>query len=145
MRAILAKNLLKISRQKGIKFIIGKDFNLAKNIGADGCHYSDNMPIDHRALRQNNKKNGFILSYSCHSLKSVFFVKKIKADIVFISPIFDTTTHPDSKSLGKIGYLKAKFHFPQIMPLGGVDHKNITFFKKIGALGFGAIDYFNNL
>ncbi len=144
-RFSLAKKLKEVANKRHIKFIVAMDFDLARKVGADGVHFSDHKKLPFSFFSRNLFKKNFIFSYSCHNLKSALFSHKNGFDLNFISPIFTTTSHADSNILGKIGYLKILHKCPNILPLGGINNKNITFIKKSGALGFGAIDYFNYL
>lgn len=141
-REDLARKLIKITRHNNIKFIVAQDIKLAKKIQADGIHFSDHKQLPQLFRCKKSFKKNFIFSYSCHSLKSAILIKKIGCDLSFISPIFKTTSHQDSRILGKIQFLKILGKNHNILPLGGINNKNIAFIKKSGALGFGAIDYF---
>lgn len=143
-RLNMALKIIKIAKNKKIKFIVAKDFKLAREVKADGVHFSDNDKLPILFFKKESLPISFIFSYSCHSFKSsINAYKKLKAQLVFISPIFKTSTHPDQKSLGKIQFFKIYNHFPEILPLGGINEQNIAFFKKNKVLGFGAIEFFN--
>ena len=137
-----ARSLLSIAKKYKIKFIVAQDINLALKIKADGVHFSDNKKIPWLFWQRKSFKKDFILSYSCHNIRSAIFAKRSNIDLVFISPIFTTQSHDKTKLLGKIGYLKALYYNKEIMPLGGINDKNINFINKTKTPGFGAIDYF---
>ncbi len=148
-RLRFAKKIVKLTKKRGIKTLIGKNIALAKEIGADGVHFSDfdKLPIN---LRTNRKfKKNFIFSYSCHSERSLQKAYKINPDMVFISPIFKTTSHPGTKALGLKNLAKIAFknknhsYLPlKIYALGGINLVKLKSIRKLPISGFGAIDLF---
>jgi len=149
-REKFAKSIIKIARPLGIKILIGKDFYLAKKVKADGVHFSDFDILPFNFLREKRYLKKFIFSFSCHSLKSFLKSQIFQPDVVFISPIFPTTSHINAKTLGiknlaKIT-LKTKsgtYCKTSICPLGGIDKDNIISIRKLKKIsGFGAISLF---
>ena len=69
--------------------------------------------------------------------------------MVFIAPIFPTTSHSDAKILGLKNLAKItsktkslNYFLPKIYALGGVNLQNIKSIRKLKLSGFGAIDLF---
>ncbi len=148
-REIFAKKIVKLARSKSLKILVGKDLELARKIRADGVHFSDRdlLPLQFRQ-RKRFKKN-FVFSFACHDLKSVLHAQKIKTDLIFLSPIFPTTSHLQTKALGiknlaKISFkTKSNFYFrPKLYALGGITPHNIASVRKLGLSGFAAISLF---
>ena len=88
-------------------------------------------------------KEKFLLVAKIHNFKEAKrFAKDI--DIVFISNVFKTKSHPEREGLGTkklfelCVFLKNKFNFA----LGGINKKNISHLKNKDLKGFGAISYF---
>lgn len=146
-REIFAKKIIQIARPKGLKILVGKDFELAQKIKADGIHFSDfdDLPIQFFKKKSFPKK--FVFSFASHSYKSFLKAQKTKPDLIFISPIFPTTSHSNSKSFGlnNLRKIVAKNKKPNqiIAALGGVKYDNIRGLRKIKIGSFGAIDLFN--
>lgn len=141
-REIFAKEISTLSRAKGFKILVGKDLILAQKIKADGVHFSDFDKIPLQIMRRKN----LILSLACHSLKSVIKARKLRPEMVFISPIFSTSSHQDTKSLGLLYLAKILAKNRKTLPiyaLGGVNSSNIKALKKLGITGFGAINFFS--
>lgn len=138
-------------KRSDLKLIIGKDINLALKLKANGVHFSD---LDKLPLQFFDKKSfpkKFIFSFATHSLKSFLKARKLNLDMIFISPIFSTTSHNDAKVLGignlaKITIQNKKQNYLQssLFALGGVTKENLKILKKLPLKGFGAIDYFLN-
>jgi thiamine monophosphate synthase len=151
-REELATEYLKISRQFGHSFFVGKDFNLALKIKCDGVHFSDHdLEKSLLKIRYSCKKNKLIFSFALHDTKNLFYLRKLSPDVTFLSPIFKTSSHENQRPLGLFNYLKiSKIFYKKIaknnfFPLGGIDLQNLRRLKKINLTGFGAIDFFKNL
>jgi thiamine-phosphate pyrophosphorylase len=152
-RAVFASKIFKSARKRpDLKILVGKDFALAKKFKADGIHFSDFDKLPLQFYRKNSFPKNFIFSFSCHSFKSLLTLKNKGLNMVFISPIFPTTSHNEAKCLGaqnlaKIAVQNKKqnyFDLP-LYALGGVNKENLRILKKLPLQGFGAIDYFLNL
>lgn len=146
-REVFAKKVSALARARSLKIIVGKDFELARKIKADGIHFSDfdNLPI--QFFKQKSFPKKFIFSFASHSYKSFLKAQKTKADLIFISPIFATTSHLNSPSFGinNLRKIVAKNKKPNqiIAALGGVKSDNIKILRKLKIISFGAIDLFN--
>lgn len=145
------KKLLGKIKNKKIKIIIAKDLNLAKKYKANGVHFSDNDKIPAKFFKKSSFKKDFILTVSCHSLKSLIKYSKYKIDHLFISPIFPTTSHNNSKTIGitklakiSLKYKNLAYNTPKLFALGGISKTNIKKIKKTQISSFGAIDYFSS-
>jgi thiamine-phosphate pyrophosphorylase len=86
---------------------------------------------------------------SCHSIKSFIKAIKYRPDLIFLSPIFKTTSHLNNKTFG-INNLKKIIKIAQekqvrssIFALGGVKENNLKLIRKMHLNGIGAIDFFN--
>ncbi len=153
----LAKEYKKNTQKFSHNFIVGKDFNLANKISAHGIHFSDN-DLKNNSLkiliyrRFFGNKNLFF-SLAIHNLKSLNFCKILQPDCLFISPIFATTSHHDSRFLGFYNFIKFrhiickkfKINIQKIAPLGGINLQNLRRLNNIKIAKFGAIDFFNDL
>jgi len=88
-------------------------------------------------------KEKFLLAVKVHNFKEAKKLTK-DIDIIFISNVFKTKSHPRRKGLGTkklfelCMFLKNKLNFA----LGGINKKNISLLKNKGLKGFGAISYF---
>jgi thiamine monophosphate synthase len=155
----LAKNLMNKNYQssKNKKLvIIGKDYNLAKKLKAQGIHFSDHdkniLPF---FLQRKSLPKNFIFSLAIHHERSIALVKKLKPDLVFLSPVFHSSTHLNQTPIGLINFsrflIKTKYFYfknqnyqPKIYALGGINFSNIKKLRKINIAGIGAIELFKN-
>ena len=120
----------------------------------------ENSPIVNEILRQNrginvishfknsikrnithiasSKIRGFARnSISFHGIRDLARIKKFHPEMVFISPIFNTMTHPNAKPLGLIHTFQMGFCIKKQMPkckiylLGGMNEKKFSRIKKL--------------
>ncbi len=144
-RENFAREIMTIASQKGLSVLVGKDFTLAKKIKAHGIHFSDFDKLPLQFFKKKSFPKNFIFSFACHDLKSVLKAKKLKTNMIFISPIFETTSHGGQKTIGlknlaKIAVKSKNDNY--LYALGGINSTNIKSLRKLGLSGFGAIDFF---
>ncbi len=145
-REIFAEKIFSLSRAQGLKILVGKDFALARKIKADGVHFSDFDKLPLKFFQKKSFPKNFIFSFSCHSEKSLLRIKKFKPNMIFIAPIFATSSHVGTKSLGLLNFAKIAVKNKILSPiygLGGINSQNLKSLKKLKIAGFGAIDYFS--
>lgn len=88
-------------------------------------------------------KNNKIISTSVHSARDIKKCINIKADLVFVSPVFKTTSHLHQNTLEtvKLGLLARKFKIP-VIALGGINEKNIKLLRSLPIHGCAGISIF---
>lgn len=108
----------------------------SKMLYTDGIHYP-------QWLQSSFMKRNAIKSISVHSAKDIRKSINIRANLVFISPIFETTSHKNKKGLGiiKLGLLVKLFKIPAIA-LGGINNDNVTRLRGLPISGCAGIDVF---
>jgi thiamine-phosphate pyrophosphorylase len=151
-REIFARKIMKQARFLGHKILIGKDIALAKKLKADGLHFSDFDQIPMQFLQKRFWPKNFIFSLAAHSYKTFFKLQKLKPNLLFISPIFSSTSHPNTKNFGLRNLAKIAFKTKNqsyltanIYALGGINLKNIKSIQNLPISGFGAIDFFKKI
>lgn len=151
-REELALKYFKIAKEFGHDFLVGKNFDLALKIKCDGVHFSDrDLEKSLLNIRYSCKKNKLIFSFALHDLKNLSYLRKLNPNMVFLSPIFKTSSHQNQRPLGIFNYIKIAKIFNQkiaknnFFPLGGINLQNLRRLNKINITGFGAIDFFKNL
>ena len=142
-REILAREILAICRAKNHKFLIGKNLELARKLRADGVHFSDRDHLPLQIFNRQNWPRKFIFSFACHNFLSVLKSQQLKADMIFVSPVFATKSHLGVEPLGlrELSKIIRLSKIP-IFALGGVSEKNINSLQKLGIAGFGGIGFF---
>ncbi len=130
-RLVLVNKIINITKKRKLNILIGKNVRLAKESGANGVHFSDNDASWFKYLNYKKNNPRSILSCSCHDEKSLKKARKLSIDIQFISPIFQTTSHPNCKIIGikKLSQIYLQNKQADIVALGGINHKNIKQLK----------------
>ena len=135
--------LVQICRKNRIIFIIQSSFFWASKYKANGILIDFKNKIFSNMINFNLIQETFLLAVKVHNYQEAKkFAKNI--DIVFISNVFKTKTHPKRDALGikklfeLCVFLKNKLNFA----LGGVNRANIKRLKNKNLKGFGAISCF---
>jgi thiamine-phosphate pyrophosphorylase len=78
-----------------------------------------------------------------HNVRELELAQKCRADLIFVSPVYDTRTHPWGKTLGRIGLAKiaGQAHRP-VIALGGMTSRRAA--RLSGIAGWAAIDAWLN-
>ena len=139
------KPLVQICRKNRIIFIIQSSFFWASKYKADGILIDFKNKFFSNMINFNLIQDTFLLAVKIHNYQEARkFAKDI--DIVFISNVFRTKTHPERNELGTKKLfklcilLKNKLNFA----LGGVNRTNIRRLKNKNLKGFGAISCFRD-
>ena len=94
------------------------------------------------------KENKLFTMISCHTEDEIILAKKLDADAITYSPIFNTPNKGAVKGIAKLKDMVDKYqdkHF-KIIALGGIIDENHTEkIKQIKAYGFASIRYFSNI
>ena len=133
----IIKNIINLKKRKLHTVLVAGKHKNHSNV--DGVH----LPSWLNSSFFINKK---LISMSAHGARDIRKSINIKADIIFISPVFDTTSHKEKKSLGviKLG-LMAKLYKKPVIALGGINNNNISLLKGLPIFGCAGIDVFNEL
>ncbi len=86
---------------------------------------------------------GLAVSASCHNIEDIEAAAAIGVPIIFLSPVFATSSHPRANFLGQEKFLKLAAQSPlPVLALGGVDERNAALLKGPRVAGIGAIGAF---
>lgn len=104
----------------------------ARRWGADGVH----GPLGRVAASK------LVLhSASAHNLPEIRRSERLGAQLLFVSPLFPTRSHPEAKPLGKMRFsiLADSTKLP-VIALGGINAHRAKVLHLVGAYGWAAID-----
>ena len=129
----IIKDILNVKKRRMLTVLISGENKRGLNI--DGNHF----PQWASPINNGNK----ITSMSFHHAKDLRKSINLKADLVFISPVFPTTSHKNKKCLGviKLG-LMARLFKKHVIALGGINNKNIGRLRSLPISGCAGIDLF---
>ncbi|WP_242126843.1 thiamine phosphate synthase [Sphingobium sp. Sx8-8] len=130
-RRALFDRLAGIARRRRLVLMLGGTARQAAAWGADGWHGRD------------IRRAGYPLLHSMpvHDAREMRKAGAEGADLVFLSPLFVTRSHPGSPWLGRVRFaaLARQARVP-VMALGGVRRGHRAMLKGLGASGWAAID-----
>ena len=117
----------KICKKHKVKLIINDDPNLAKKIGADGCHLGQNDMVIQEARKILKKK---IIGITCHNSKKLIrYAVKDGANYIAIGAFFKSKTKKVNyiAKPSLISWAKRFTKLPVVI-IGGITNKN---FRKL--------------
>ena len=134
-RARWAFAMMALARSRDLLVLIANDAALASRCGADGLHLSEASAF--RAAHWSALRPHWFISAAAHSLRSAVLHKHV--DAIFLSPVFDTESHPGRRTLRPVraNAIAQKRAVP-VYALGGVTARNASLlhgFSGIAAIG----------
>ena len=141
------KDYIDLCKQKRIYFLIQNSIDLAIKHRAIGvfCYLNYFKKSANLKLQSLNRPSYIKMFTSVHNLKEIKFSEKKKFDVIFISPLFKTLSHPSYSPLTAVNFINlcTKSSLKNFA-LGGVTKKNYRRIKNNKLVGFGGITYFKN-
>jgi thiamine-phosphate pyrophosphorylase len=82
-----------------------------------------------------------LITAPAHDLAEVKAAERLGADLIFLSPVFSTRSHPGGRNLGRVrfGLIASRTATP-IIALGGMTAERARGLRALGAYGWAAID-----
>ncbi len=136
----LVKCALPVCHQYQAKLLVNCDLETFNLTEADGLHLSSNhlysikqRPFDHTRW----------LSVSCHTAEDIQQAMQIEADMILLSPVKETTSHPGVAGIGwhVFAEMTQALDIP-VYALGGMTETDLPDAKQNGAQGIAAISSF---
>jgi len=111
-----------------------------RQLDADGLHLSSQQLY---SVSQRPVDSQTLLSVSCHTEQDIDQAEQLAADIILLSPVKETTSHPGVPGIGwqQFSRLAARTSTP-IYALGGMTAEDMEDAKAAGAQGVAAISAF---
>lgn len=134
-----AKTLCALAQARGILFLVAGDIDLARAVGADGCHMPEYRAADLEACRGDPHLR--FNTGAAHSKVALETAAKYGAHAALLSPVFTTRSHPDGTALG--GSSAAKLAGSAPLPtyaLGGINCETALSLAGSAFAGLAAID-----
>ncbi|HLI45869.1 MAG TPA: thiamine phosphate synthase [Geobacterales bacterium] len=121
---ILAKELMKLSRNYGAPLIINNDYKLALDVGADGVHFDgyETLPSEIKRLRKD-----IIVGYTIgNSIERAVWAEQVGADYISFCACFPSSsvTECEIVPLSTVAEAKRRLKIP-VFASGGISLKNI--------------------
>ena len=104
---------------------------VARQWGADGAH-----------SRSLHRSQG-IRTVAVHNAREAAVAKRLGADLIFVSPVFATRSHPEASTLGVVGLGQiAANRRNRTIALGGMNAKRAKSLSALKLYGWAAIEAF---
>lgn len=133
----LVSNMQTLCREHGAQLLLNTSPEVFSKTQADGLHLNRHqlMQTASRPIAENQ-----LLGASCHNPEEILQAKKIGVDYILISPVAQTSSHPDANPLGwdKFAELAELAGCP-VFALGGMQIDDLSAAKQHGAQGIAAI------
>ena len=127
-RARLAYRVSSICRERSFALAVAADADLARAVGADLVH------------KPQTKTPGLPFSLAVHSKAEAVETAELGASLVFVSPVFETRSHPGRAALGPVLAAKiAQAARGPAIALGGMDARKFAHLSD-GFHGWAGID-----
>lgn len=116
----------RIARRRGLLLVVA---GMAHFCASDGRHGRD--PRRAKGLK----------SWPAHSAREVIAGTRARADVIFLSPVFPTNSHPGARPLGRVrAAALARLAAGKAIALGGMKPQHAGWLRIAGFSGFAAID-----
>lgn len=122
-RRALFRKVAKVSRRRGLVLVRAGAGRLGP---ADGVH---------------GRRGSGIRTAPAHSQREAVAAIRGGADLLFVSPVFATRSHPGARALGRVrtGLMIRNLPVP-VIALGGMDARRAASLQQLGIYGWAAID-----
>jgi thiamine-phosphate pyrophosphorylase len=128
-RAKLGAEIAEACLHRRLTLAVARDEQLAASVAADLLHNPSTLP------------SRLPFSQAVHSLAEALSARKAGADLVFVSPVFATRSHPGQRELGvDLARKLAEAAGVPAIALGGMNAQNFTLLERGGFYGWAGID-----
>lgn len=133
-RRALFRRVAALTRRHRLVLLVAGE---SAGLGADGVHKATHASPRRRASCQ----SGYIRSAAAHNTREIAIARQWGADLIFLSPVFQTRSHPGGRTLGVLRFatLTRMAHCP-VIALGGMTTRRFRRCQPLGAYGWAAID-----
>ena len=137
----IAVELLQLAHAHEARLLINADPFLALELGADGVHLNARRLQSTSALPQ--RSADFLVAASVHDAEELARAEQLGVDVVVISPVRPTASHPGRAAMGWPGFevMRAQSDLPAYA-LGGLGAHDVDTARRRGALGVAGISAF---
>lgn len=131
-RRALFRQVLRVCRRRGHMLLLAGDERTALRWHADGFH------------QRTPGRTGLVQIAPVHNMREIMEAKAYVADLLLLSPLFATNSHPDQRPLGSTAFHRlAKLSGPErVIALGGVNRRNANLLSPQIVYGWAGIDAF---
>lgn len=135
VRQARARRVAAFARRQGLIWLWSGSAREARALGADGVHAGRGQSLPRRA-----EARALVRSAPVHNLRALRQAERRGADMVLLSPVFPTASHPDARALGRFraAALASATCLP-VIALGGMTPQRARRMQALGLSGWAAI------
>lgn len=113
--------LAALARRRRLRLVVAGDGRAALRIPGAGLHLADREPGARHRLAFLAARRGRPLSAAAHGRAGLARARRLGADLVFLSPVFPTRSHPGAPTLGPLRWAAlARRAGRPVAALGGI-------------------------
>ncbi|MCK5873141.1 MAG: Nudix family hydrolase [Alcanivoracaceae bacterium] len=133
------RQAVELCHQAGALALLRNDLSLLSRCGADGLHLSADV-----AATLTQRPDVGLLSVACHNEEELEIAGRLRADMVTLSPVCHSASHPDAEPLGWQEFARLAVGRPfAVYALGGINKEDLELARGHGARGVAGIrDFF---
>jgi thiamine-phosphate pyrophosphorylase len=129
-RRALFRKVRAVARRRGLRLLLAGPPHLAAAWGADGSHG-----------RRDARRGIGLASAPVHDLREIRSAERAGARLLFLSPAFETRSHPHAAPLGPLRFARlARQTSLPVIALGGMTAARARRLGASGLYGWAAID-----
>jgi thiamine-phosphate pyrophosphorylase len=137
----VARRLRRMTRERGLKLLIGADWRLAAAIDADGVHLPQRLAWLATGLRR--RRPGWLVTAAAHDERAIVSCGRLSLDAILLSVVFPSRSPSAGRALGVIRFnrLAGRSRIP-VIALGGVNDATATRLRGSRAAGLASVSGF---
>lgn len=133
----LAQKAETLCHELGATLLLNTSIELFQQTNADGMHLSAERLM---ACSNRPVSDDVLLSAACHTQEEVEHAKQLGMDLIFVSPVQQTLSHPHTTPIGWQGlYELTELACMPAYALGGMEYDDVDKAQRYGAQGIAAI------
>jgi thiamine-phosphate pyrophosphorylase len=142
-RTARARRLATLCRRHNVRLLVGADARLALQINAAGLHLPEWAIARGDRRWRLWRRPAWLVTAAAHSPAAIARARRAGADVVLVSPVFATASHPDAKPLGPLRFAAwtRRGRLP-VYALGGMTPATARRLSASGAVGVAAVSAF---
>mgnify|MGYP000114734390 CR=1 FL=1 len=136
----LAEIAREICAQFNTLLLLNTSVDVFNRLDVSGLHLNSQALFEYESKPIASSK---LLSVSCHDETEILQAEKLGADIILLSPVKETSSHPGVQGIGwqRFNAIKQNIKSP-VYALGGMKQSDLAEAKQAGAQGVAAISAF---
>ncbi|MFW2374284.1 MAG: Nudix family hydrolase [Gammaproteobacteria bacterium] len=133
----LARQAQTLCHAYSARLLLNTSLDIFDSSGADGLHLNSERMFEYR---QRPVSDQVLLSTSCHNMQQLQQARRLEADMVLVSPVKETRSHPGLAGIGWDRFAElVSFANVPVYALGGMQMNDLAKAKQSGAQGIAAI------